>query len=139
MLLDFVLFHQNLTGNAWILEIQRHPSLLPSSPFDQRVKVGVVEAVHALLASGSLAEHGALPTDWMRCSIDGVGSEPSRGAVAEAEAAREVTHATARAAAAVDAMGAPELAQWRSRAAFVAREAALEAYDAACHRKELFF
>ena len=110
-------------GNMWILEIQRHPSLLPSSPFDQRVKAGAVEAIHALLGAGTkeaiAGSHTIpLPPAWTLCTptppvADG-GTLPVP-------------------------MDRAELARWRARADSVALEVASDLYAGECARRELYF
>jgi hypothetical protein len=110
-------------GRAWILEVQRHPSLLPSSSFDFRIKSGAVEAVHALLASAE-TEKGILPPAWTLCSIKQLTS--STGVDIPSYAPLPI-------------ISAEEIALWRIRAAVVSREIDEEFYNAECARKELYF
>lgn len=117
-------------GNMWILEIQRHPSLLPSSPFDQRVKAGAVEAVHALLGAGTkdaITEIAGshitpLPPSWTLCSP----TPPVAGGESHGETPPVP-------------MDKAEIAGWQARADAVALEVAADLYAGECARRELFF
>ena len=58
-------------GGAWLLEVQRAPSLAMTSALDARVKGELAAALRALVAAARVRDvevRGALPAGWTRCS-----------------------------------------------------------------------